>query len=54
MLPASAAWTSGSQQNMILSPKRHLEVSGDVFACHTESGGVHGFQWLEARDAANI
>ena len=33
---------SGSQSGMILPPKGHLAMSGDVFGCHDLAGGIPG------------
>lgn len=35
----------------VLPPRKHLAVSGDIFACNSWVGGATGFEWVETRDA---
>ena len=46
-------WSSGSQLGMILPPKGHLAMFGDIFGCHDLGGqvGIPGIWRVEAWDA---
>lgn len=51
MLPSISWWFS---TGVILPPRGHLAISGNVFGCHNWGGGAcaTGIWWVEARDAA--